>query len=444
MNDTIDIIGSGLSGPLLATILAKKHNYFINMYEKSSDCRQTEIYSGRSINLALSERGINALKYAGVFDKYFESLLIPMYGRTIHFKDGKKTFQSYSNRKEHCINSVSRKDINEALLNASEKTNKVNIMFNKKCTKVDFENNNIYFEDSMVHSNAPIIGSDGYRSVIAKEISDKYNKKNNYTDIEHSYKELTIKSKNNNFQLDPNSLHIWPRRDMMMIALPNKDKSFTCTLFMKSKGENSFESIQTDRDLIVFFKNNFRDLINKIDDLSETYFMNPIGKLIGLETPNWYYKNKALIIGDAAHATVPFYGQGMNAAFEDCYVLSNLIAKNKGSNWESLFFKYQNNRKKDADTILQLSLDNYRVMRNDVLDDNFLMKQELSFSLNQKFPNQFIPIYTMVSFTNIPYSEAFNRYKIQEKILNKLLIDKYDEIKLEELINKNLDEIIYN
>ena len=448
MNNTINIIGSGLSGPLLATMLAKKHNCYINMYERSSDCRESEMYSGRSINLALSERGINALKYVGVFDEYFKSLLIPMYGRTIHYQNGTTSFQPYSNRKEHFINSISRKDINEILLDASEKTNKVKIMFNKKCTKVDFKKNNIHFENSIIHSNSPIIGADGYKSVVAMEISNNYKINMDYVDIEHSYKELTIKAKNNKFQLDPNSLHIWPRRDMMMIALPNKDKSFTCTLFMKSIGENSFESIQTDKELVIFFEENFKDLISKVDNLSDSYFNNPVGKLIGLQTPKWYYKNKALIIGDAAHATVPFYGQGMNAAFEDCYIFSNIIKKNEGfDNWQTIFSKYEYNRKKDADTVLKLSMDNYKIMRNDVLDENFLMKQKTSFLLNKKFPNQFIPLYTMISFTNIPYYQAFQRHKIQENILNELLnydFNNYDELKLEEFINKNLDKITYN
>ena len=440
----LNIIGSGLTGPLLATLLAKKHNCNIDMYERSFDSRISNKFSGRSINLALSKRGIHALKMAGVYDKKFESQLIPMYGRAIHDFNGKQSIQLYGNKKEHFINSVSRTAINQILIDAAEKTKRVKINFNMKCNKVKFDTREMFFENKTVKTINPIIGADGYRSVVSHAIAEYNNQELDYIDVEHSYKELTIQPKNNEFQLEPNYLHIWPRRDLMIIALPNTDKSFTCTLFMKSKGKNSFDSIRNVRDLHKFFEENFSDLIPLIDNLDKVFFDNPTGKLVGLKVPTWSIEDKALIIGDAAHATVPFYGQGMNSAFEDCYVLSKLITKNKDSNWESLFSRYQNNRKKDADTILQLSLDNYRVMRNDVLDDNFLMKQKLSFSLNQKFPNQFIPIYTMVSFTNIPYSEAFNRYKIQEEILNKLLINQYDEIKLEELINKNLDEIIYN
>ena len=443
----INIIGSGLSGPLLATLIAQNSNLKINMFERSLDLRNTNNFSGRSINLALSNRGINALKTAGLFDSNFKSELIPMYGRAIHDINGKQSIQMYGNKKSHYINSVSRSSMNKILLNAAEKTKKVTINFDMKCSELNLNKNEVIFNENKIFNfEGPIIGADGYRSKVSKAISEIENSKLNYVDIEHSYKELTIKPTNNEYQLDPNYLHIWPRRDLMIIALPNTDKSFTCTLFMKTKGDQSFQSIRDKNDLYSFFETNFVDLIDLIDNFENDFFNNPTGKLVGLKVPHWYYKDKALVIGDAAHATVPFYGQGMNAAFEDCSILSKIISENKIYDWGEIFEFFSQKRKIDADSILDLSLINYRVMRNDVLDENFIKKQKLSFMLNEDFPNQFIPVYTMVSFTNIPYNIALVRSEIQDRILDELLLklnslNDYDKSLCSDIINKKLSII---
>ena len=443
----INIIGSGLSGPLLATLIAQNSNLKINMFERSQDLRNSNNFSGRSINLALSKRGINALKNAELFDSDFKSELIPMYGRAIHDINGKKSIQMYGNKKSHYINSVSRASMNKILLNAAEKTKKVSINFDMKCSELNLNKNEVIFNENKIFNfEGPVIGADGYRSKVSKAISEIKNSKLNYLDIEHSYKELTIKPKNNEYQLDPNYLHIWPRRDLMIIALPNTDKSFTCTLFMKTKGDQSFQSIKDKNDLYSFFETNFVDLIDLIDNFENEFFNNPTGKLVGLKVPHWSYKDKALVIGDAAHATVPFYGQGMNAAFEDCYILSKIINENKRFDWGEIFDFFSKKRKIDADSILDLSLINYKVMRNDVLDEKFIKKQKLSFMLNEDFPNQFIPVYTMVSFTNIPYNIALIRSEIQDKILDNLLlklnsIDDYNKHLCADIINKELSII---
>ena len=442
----LNIIGSGLTGPLLATLLAKKHNCNIDMYERSFDSRISNKFSGRSINLALSKRGIHALKMAGVYDKKFESQLIPMYGRAIHDFNGEQSIQLYGNKKEHFINSVSRTAINQILIDAAEKTKRVKINFNMKCNKVKFDTREMFFENKTFKTINPIIGADGYRSVVSHAIAEYNNQELDYIDVEHSYKELTIQPKNNEFQLEPNYLHIWPRRDLMIIALPNTDKSFTCTLFMKSKGKNSFDSIRNVRDLHKFFEENFSDLIPLIDNLDKVFFDNPTGKLVGLKVPTWSIEDKALIIGDAAHATVPFYGQGMNSAFEDCCILSDIINNENNSNWNQVFEKFNLKRKEDADAILALSLLNYKVMRNDVLDEKFINKQKLSFLLNKHFPNQFIPVYTMVSFTRIPYNIVLKRSKIQDDILSILIkdlddINNYDKKMSKDLINEKLSII---
>ena len=443
MKNDLSIIGSGLTGPLLSTILAKQCNLDIDMFERSGDSRILNNFSGRSINLALSKRGINALKYAGVYNSDFESLLISMYGRTIHSKSGEITFQPYGNKKEHYINSVSRLAINQMLINHAEKTGHVKIHFDMKCDKIDLINNQIWFGDKALDVKAPIIGADGYKSVVSKNIAEVNSNNLEYVNIEHSYKELTITPKNNEYQMEPNSLHIWPRRDMMMIALPNLNRSFTCTLFMKNSGENSFEVINNDKKMHKFFDENFNDALGLISNLEYDFFNNPIGQLIGLRAPSWNYKDRALIIGDAAHATVPFYGQGMNASFEDCHLFGQLINQRKDFDWNEIFHEFYQIRKKDADSILDLSLDNYKVMRNDVLDDTHIKKQRLSFLLNNDFPEYFIPLYTMVSFTTIPYSIALERGNIQEKILDDLIndldeIENYDKEKAEKLITKHL------
>jgi len=449
MKNQFTVIGSGLAGPLISSILATKHDCNIEIYERSEDARNDNMFSGRSINLALSNRGIKALKYAGVYDDYFKSMLIPMHGRTIHTIDGKTIFQPYGNKKEHYINSVSRSEINKMLIEFAEKTKRVKFHFNMKCDKVDLPNNKIYFNGVSQKITSPIIGADGYRSVISQHISDLKNEKRDYVDIAHSYKELTINPKNNEYQMESNSLHIWPRRDMMMIALPNIDKSFTCTLFMKQSGENSFESIKTTEALYAFFEKYFPDALHLISDIENDFFKNPTGKLMGLKCPSWNYQDKMLSIGDAAHATVPFYGQGMNASFEDCFILSQIITNNPTLSWTEIFDRFCLTRKKDGDAILDLSLDNYRVMRSDVLDEMHIKKQNLSFILNKDFPDYFIPLYTMVSFTSIPYSIAEERGKIQEKIL-KILIDSgvtpenYNKQKASDLISKYLSKIEYN
>jgi len=449
MKKQLTVIGSGLTGPLISSILATKHNCNIEIYERSEDSRNNNGFSGRSINLALSNRGINALKYAGIYNNHFKSMLIPMHGRTIHTIDGDEKFQPYGNKKEHYINSVSRSEINKMLIKFAEKTRKVKFHFNMKCDSIDLPNNKIYFNGIHQKITTPIIGADGYRSVISKHISELKNEPLNYVDIAHSYKELTIGPKNNEYQMEPNSLHIWPRRDMMMIALPNMDRSFTCTLFMKKNGSNSFESIKTKGDLHLFFEKYFPDSLSLISNIENDFFKNPTGKLMGLRCPSWNYEDKMLSIGDAAHATVPFYGQGMNASFEDCFILSQIITKNPNLGWKEIFEQFCLARKKDGDAILDLSLDNYRVMRSDVLDEIYIKKQNLSFMLNKDFPNYFIPLYTMVSFTMIPYSIAEQRGKIQDEILQKMIDsgvtpNNYSKEKASDLISKYLSKIEYN
>ena len=402
------------------------------MYERNSDIRKALSYSGRSINLALSERGINALKQAEIYDSDFEKLLIPMHGRMIHDINGRQSFQPYGNKKNHFINSVSRSEINKLLLNEAESTNKVTINFSMKCNDINLEKKYLSINNQKIIFDEPVFGADGYRSVIAKRIARNIH----YNDIKHSYKELTIKAKKNDFQIDPNALHIWPRKDMMLIALPNNDKTFTCTLFMRKNGSNSFETLKTKKQIFDFFNKNFPDIIDIIPNLDEHFLNNPIGNLISINVENWFHKDNACLIGDAAHAVVPFYGQGMNASFEDCSKICNII--NEYNDWESIFSNFNNQRKKDADAISELALKNYDVMKKQVLDEKYLEKYNLGFKLYDMFPDYFIPEYVMVSFTNIPYSIVRDRSHIQDIILNKIL--SYEKIPKKEILEKIVKE----
>tara|TARA_Y100000768_G_scaffold145899_1_gene108837 strand:- start:3173 stop:4504 length:1332 start_codon:yes stop_codon:yes gene_type:complete len=442
MNKNVTIIGSGLAGPLLGILLAQKYNIKSNMYERNQDFRKTNKYSGRSINLALSERGINALRQANIYDSKFKKSLIPMFGRMIHDIDGKQSFQSYGNKKTHYINSVSRSEINRLLLNRAENTKKISIKFSSKCSGIDFLNNKLTINEKQKDYSGPVFGADGYKSAIAQKIS----KNIKLIDISHSYKELTIESKNNDFQLDPNSLHIWPRRNMMLIALPNNDKTFTCTLFMKTRGKNSFESFTNKSNVINFFEKNFIDIIDLIPNLYEYIYNNPLGRLITIDVDKWYYKDQACLIGDSAHAIVPFYGQGMNASLEDCVKLCELI--DGDNNWESVFYKFNQTRKFDSDAISHLALKNYVTMRDSVLEKNHILKNELSLKLMDLYPNHFIPEYTMVSFTNIPYSIVEKRSQIQDTILDKIINKNYsiDQLKneyVQKLIKSKLSKLNY-
>ena len=431
------IVGSGLAGPLLSIFLAKKHDIQVTMYERNSDIRKSSTYSGRSINLALSERGINALKQVGVYNSKFKKSLIPMYGRMVHDNEGNQSFQPYGTKKNHFISSVSRSEINKILLTEAENTKKVSINFSKKCDDIDFNTNNLFINKQKIAYKGPVFGADGYRSSISKRIASKLI----YKDIKHGYKELTIEPKNNDFRIDPNALHIWPRKDMMIIALPNNDKTFTCTLFMRKKGSNSFETLQNKNQILDFFNKNFTDIIDLIPNIDKYVMNNPLGNLICLDAHNWSYKDRACLIGDSAHAIVPFYGQGMNASFEDCVKICDIIDENK--DWESAFSVFNKRRKVETDAISDLALKNYNTMKKDVLDKTYLKKYKLGFQLYNMFPNHFIPEYIMVSFTNTPYNIVRDRSDIQDRILETIL--SYDKIPkrdiLERLIKENLSDL---
>ena len=432
--NNIKIIGSGLSGPLLAILLTQQ-GFTVDLYEKQSDPRKESLSAGRSINLALSHRGIVALKLANVFDQ-IKPHLIPMKGRMIHRENGGLDFQSYSINPNEYINSVSRGELNKILMTAAEKTDKVNIHFSHALIEVT--NAELKFSSGETIPNEGIIfGADGTGSKLRKYIDSTTYSPSHTEPLGHAYKELNIApGDNDKFQIDANSLHIWPRGEFMLIALPNTDKSFTCTLFMPNKGDVSFASLLKESDVIGFFNTHFSDVLPLLENFPKSFFKNPTGRLTTVYTHKWHTENICLI-GDAAHAVVPFFGQGMNASFEDCNVLMDCI--NHGDdNWSEIFEFYNKTRKPDADAIAKMAIENYIEMRDSVAQPDYILRKKIANALNKKFPNTFIPRYNMVSFSSIPYSQVYERGKIQQEIISKLDANNIDFDKAEQLILERL------
>ena len=416
----IIIVGAGLTGPLLALYM-EKLGFSVDLYERGNDFRKSSLYSGRSINLALSERGIYSLKEVGLFKEIIKNL-IPMKGRMIHDKDGKQSFQEYGQFENECIFSVSRSYLNELLISKAEGCQNVRLHFNKKCTSYNAEKNQLIFNNNEeINVQGPILGADGFNSVIRESIIDKLKINCRKDKLEYGYKEISLPAYKSDFQLNKNALHIWPRKSFMVIALPNTDKTFTCTLFYPLKGESSFESLVNRNQIKEFFIENFGDLYKQIPNLYEQFSQNPIGKLGSVYLDKWVFEDKICLLGDAAHAIVPFFGQGMNASFQDCSNLYKIL--NEENDISKAFQKYNKNNVQNGHSIADMALENFIEMRNDVIDDRYLFKKKISFILEKKYPLQFIPRYSMVSFHRIPYKEVVNRSKIQDQILDLLCQD---------------------
>ena len=428
------IIGAGLCGSLLALRLAQR-GYKVNIYESRPDLRTTDISAGRSINLALSDRGFKALRLAGVEDKAKE-ICIPMYGRLIHDLEGNTFSSNYSGRKGEYINSISRGDLNGILLTEAEKHKNVTIHFNKKCTSVDIENtiaNFKCYETKKEFSEHPdiIFGTDGAGSILRKSYYlDKkflFSYSQNY--LEHGYKELEIPGDaNGNHQISKDHLHIWPRGNYMLIALPNLDGSFTVTLFLSyDEGEYNFNNLTTEEKITEFFETQFPDALKLIPNIKDEFFNNPTGALGTVKCSPWSYKNKTMLMGDAAHAIVPFYGQGMNASFEDVVEFDKILDQHEGD-WEAIFKSYEKARKKDTDAIADLAIDNFYEMRDHVSNPIFKEKRKLEMALEEQFPNEYSSKYSLVTFNeNIGYQEAMNKGRAQDKaILNMIADDELD------------------
>jgi kynurenine 3-monooxygenase len=413
----IIIIGSGLVGSLLATYL-RKQGFEVQILEKRKDPRRNNADHGRSINLALSHRGIKALKEAGVQTSILEKA-IPMKGRVIHDIKGKLSFIPYGEQGQ-MIYSVSRSELNRMLIEEAEKAG-AKITFNSSCHEIDFKNSSITIDhegQKQRISSDIILGADGAFSAVrsAMQKHDKFNYSQEY--IEHGYKELHIPDKDGKHQLEKNALHIWPRERFMLIALPNLDGSFTCTLFLSHEGAISFSKLKDSVSVKKFFKKYFPDVYNIMPDLEKDFFDNPTSSLVTIKCAPWYFE-KTMLIGDAAHAIVPFYGQGMNAGFEDCRILNQIITKHK-SNWKKTFPEFQKKRKENTDAIAELTLLNFIEMRDLVADPEFQLRKKIEAVIHQRIP-EYLPLYTMVTFTDIPYSEVLKKAEIEDEMMKEIM-----------------------
>jgi kynurenine 3-monooxygenase len=416
-NKHIAIVGAGLVGTLLSIYMAKR-GYKVSVFERRADMRKGKTEAGRSINLALSTRGLRALEEVGVAEA-IRKVAIPMTGRIMHDLKGNLSYLPYG-KEGQFINSVSRTGLNMVLMDEAEKHG-VNLFFNHRCLGVDFEKTSLTLQaigsaGSQIFDFDVIIGADGAFSAVraTMQVTDRFNYCQEY--IDHGYKELHIPAKAGKMLKEKNALHIWPRESFMMIALPNPDDSFTCTLFFPFEGHESFSTIQTNDQILRFFKNNFPDAVPLIPDLLTDFHQNPTSSLLTIKCFPWK-RNNTLLIGDAAHAIVPFYGQGMNAGFEDCRILNNLLDEHHDS-WKKVLGEFQAVRKEDADAIGQLAIDNFIEMRDLVADPEFLLRKKIEAKLHHLFPERWIPLYSMVTFNdNIRYSEAYAIGQKQSKIM---------------------------
>lgn len=416
------IIGAGLVGSLHAVYLAKR-GVNVEMFERRPDMRTVDISAGRSINLAISHRGLKALDRVGLKEKVLE-MVIPMSGRMIHDVVGNTNFQPYGKDGQH-INSVSRGGLNALLMTEAEKAG-AKINFNQRCVNMNLDagkatfRNEVSGEVSEVTADH-IYGTDGAFSEVrhAMMMTDRFDYSQTY--LKHGYKELSIPAaEGGGFRIEKNALHIWPRGGFMLIALPNLDGSFTVTLFLSFEGKYAFQNLNTEQQVLDFFNEVFPDVVQHMPTLVEDFFGNPTSSLCTVRCFPWRYKDKALIFGDASHAIVPFYGQGMVSGFEDCLVFDQL-ADEHWNDKETLFDKFQHSRKPDDDAIADLALRNFVEMRDLVADPQFLLRKKIEKKLSSKHPNKWTPLYEMVTFSEMRYSEALSRGKEQDKIMEEIL-----------------------
>jgi kynurenine 3-monooxygenase len=417
----IVIVGAGLAGSLLAIYMARRR-VGVDVYEARGDMRKEAVAAGRSINLALSDRGIAALREVGM-DDYMLAEAVPMHGRMIHSSTGELKLLRYSGRSGEYINSVSRAGLNAALMTEAEKYPEVTMHFGEKCVDVDCDSGTVRFGSGLETAADAVFAADGAGSAVRQAIERQVRSFSAQSVfLDHGYKELHIPAKDGEFQLEKNALHIWPRHQFMMIALPNFDGSFTCTLFLahhaNGEGSPAFDNLRTETDVTRFFEREFPDAVPLMPELIQDFFANPTGDLGRLRCSPWN-TGKCLLLGDAAHAMVPFYGQGMNCAFEDVRLLDEL-SDETGCDWGSIFSRYEGLRKADADAIQDMAEENFYEMRDATADPVFQRKRELETKLEHTYPDYFSK-YSMVTFReDLPYSVAKRQGGAQDRLLMEL------------------------
>jgi len=419
----VNILGAGLAGSLAAVFLARR-GIPVSVYERRPDMRKVPIPAGRSINLALANRGLKPLRLAGLADRV-EPLLTVMRGRMVHDEAGGLDFQPYGQREHEVIYSVSRPGLNAVLLDAAEEAG-VKLHFGMRCVEAHPEADRLVFTSEVNNSlhpvpMAPTIAADGAGSVMREAMSHRPGFDSRTEMLGHGYKELTIPPGPDGLhQMEPAALHIWPRGGFMLIALPNLDGSFTVTLFMPYEGRPSFRTLSSEADVTSFFETTFPDAAALMPGYATEFLANPVGELGTVRCRPWHVDGRAVLIGDAAHAIVPFHGQGMNCGFEDCLALDECVEA-FGTDWGLVFPAFSARRKPHADAIAEMALENYVEMRDQVRDPRFLLRKELAFELERRFPERFVPRYALVMFRDdVPYGEARRRGRIQAGILDEL------------------------
>jgi len=444
--EKIAIVGGGLVGAMQAIYMAEK-GFEVDVYERRGDIRNALFVAGKSINLALSDRGWEALRKIDM-EKEIREISIPMRGRKIHNSDGSLSFQAYGVN-DQSIWSVSRGGLNQRLLIKADSFTNCNLFFEHKCIDLDLDTNTLVFEyenEVIEKSYDRILATDGAFSSIRLKLENTESITSSIEKLEHGYKELLIPSRPDGLhQIDPNSLHIWPRGGFMLIALPNLDGSFTVTLFMPLEGKISFENLQSDSEIEAFFKKEFPDTLELMPEFIDNFKMNPTASLVTVKSSPWNYLDKILLMGDAAHAIVPFYGQGMNCGFEDCSILDNLMHEFE-NDWSKIAPAYTQARKINGDAIADLALSNYIEMRDLTAQPEFLLRKEIEVLFTKNHPDKWLPLYSQVTFSHIPYSIAVQNAKIQDEIMNEVMKmsnieEKWKSKEVEEFILQKLQMV---
>ena len=422
---TITIVGGGLVGSLLAIFLAKR-GHKVSVHERRSDPRKTNIYAGRSINLVVSHRGWTALRAAGVEDAV-KDITVPVYARMTHDRDGKLNKIPYSIDNK-AIHSVSRGELNKRLLSEAEKFPNVSLHFEQRCVDVDLDKASCRFAvdgGPIMEVKADVVfGADGAASAVRQKMAQgRFTYSQEY--IEHDYKEIAFPAlADGAHPMDPHCLHIWPRRWFMLMGLANQDGGFTGTLFMPNTAtENSpgFNTVKTEQEVKEFFAEHFADAVAMIPDIVQQYLRNPQSSLAIIRCNPWTVNGKVALIGDAAHAIVPFYGEGMNAGYEDCKVLNDLLNEHGDDNWPEVLKRYGAARKPNGDAIADLSLRNFIEMRDLVADPQFILRKKIEGRLQAKHPDQWLPLYSQVKFSDIEYKDALREGQRHDRIMAEVL-----------------------
>ena len=412
----VNIVGAGLAGPLLAVLLARR-GFAVTIYERRDDPRSAPADAGRSINLALAARGIRALEHAGIMASV-RPLMIPMRGRMVHEPDRTPTLLPYGQREEEVIYSVGRAALNRLLIDEAARLPGITLRFGEACTSVSPACDRLGLRRHAVPL-APTIATDGAGSAVRASLTAQGLVASREEPLDHDYKELAIPPVQGRHALDPNALHVWPRRGFMLIALPNTDGSFTATLFLPREGAVSFAALHDRGAIEAFFALEFPDARSLVPDLERQFREHPQGRLGTVHTAPWHIGGQVLLLGDAAHAIVPFHGQGMNAAFEDCRVLDELIDRHES--WGARLAAFETERRPNAEAIARMAIENYGEMREAVLEPRFLRQKAWALELERRFPERFIPRYSMVMFhPEISYAEALRRGAVQQGILDVL------------------------